>query len=492
MIIGQQKLSQQPQDLILTLLVALTALLPRLIGLTAFLTADEPKSWFGRSIQFLTALARADFAATFDSPAPGVTTMWAGSLGLLLEYARQGFPGSLPDFLAALPFDPLNPAILPLIRLPIVLVAVAAAPLTWWWGRRPLGRPAALLAALFLALDPFLLGLTRILGHDGLVTLFMWLSLLAIINYELSIINSTPNPLNPPNSPNPPFTPHSSLLIIISGLLGGLAFLTKYPSLFLGAFVAGSMLVAHWRSESPWRRWLPRWAIEVALWSLAAGAVFVLLWPAMWVDPVGRVTAIISDALRASGAPHPKGSFFFGQPVPDPGPSYYLLVTLFKTTPILWLGWLLALLGLLTGNRWTTPAPGWRQTTLTVLAFGLLYGLLVPVGGKKTGSIHCARLPRPHRSGRVGLRLALADAPPPIGHAGQWHSGRIGRRSGRAGAAHRPLLFQLLQPFVRWRPGSGPHHHRRVGRGVGSGRRLAQSAAPRRRSGGGGLVQHHL
>ena len=83
------------RDVLLALLVGLVALIPRLIGLNVFLTADEPKSWFGRSIIFLDALARADWAATFDSPAPGVTTMWAGSIGLLLEYARQGFPGSL-------------------------------------------------------------------------------------------------------------------------------------------------------------------------------------------------------------------------------------------------------------------------------------------------------------------------------------------------------------------------------------------------------------
>ncbi|HRV95097.1 MAG TPA: glycosyltransferase family 39 protein, partial [Anaerolineae bacterium] len=169
------------RDVLLALLVGLVALIPRLIGLNVFLTADEPKSWFGRSIIFLDALARADWAATFDSPAPGVTTMWAGSIGLLLEYARQGFPGNLTDFLAVIPFDPLDPSILPLIRLPIVLLATLTAVLTFWWGRAVFGRPAALLAALLIALDPFTLALTRILGHDGPVTLFMWLSLLAFL-----------------------------------------------------------------------------------------------------------------------------------------------------------------------------------------------------------------------------------------------------------------------------------------------------------------------
>ncbi|HMR66470.1 MAG TPA: glycosyltransferase family 39 protein, partial [Anaerolineae bacterium] len=220
------------RDLGLAFWVGLVALAPRLFGLEVFLTADEPKSWFGRSIQFLDALARGDWVATFDSPAPGVTTMWAGAIGLLLDYARQGWPGPLTGYLATVPFDPLDPAILPLIRLPIVLAATLTAVLTYWWGRAAFGRLAALLAALFIALDPFLLALTRILGHDGPVTLFIWLSLLAFLrsrqpgvgsreqgagsneqftisNEQLTISNEQISPLPPsnppiPQPPNPP------------------------------------------------------------------------------------------------------------------------------------------------------------------------------------------------------------------------------------------------------------------------------------------------
>ncbi len=359
-----QNLSKRIKNSLQVILIATVALLPRIIGLNLFLTADEPKSWFGRSIQFLDALARADFAATFDSPAPGVTTMWAGSLGLLLEYLRQGFPGSLTTFLANVPFDPLDPAILPLIRLPGVLLAALTAVLTYLWGRQVIGQAPALLAALLLALDPFLLALTRILGHDGLVTIFMWLSLLAFLRAQES------------NHFNRKF-------IIISGAMGGLAFLTKYPSLFLGAFIALMMFIFHWRWRQTWPKMLQSWAVDLALWSIAAGFIFVLLWPAMWVDPVGRVLAIFNDALRASGSPHQKGSFFFGHPVPDPGTSYYLIVTLFKTTPVLWLGWLLALIGLIVGWWRGQTQSSWYQSTLIALTFSLLFGLLVTVGGKK-------------------------------------------------------------------------------------------------------------
>jgi 4-amino-4-deoxy-L-arabinose transferase-like glycosyltransferase len=304
--------------------------------------------------------------------------MWAGSIGLLLDYVRQGFPGSLTAFLAAVPFDPLNPAILPFIRIPVVLAAVLTAVFTYLWGKNIVGRSAALLTALFLALDPFLLALTRILGHDGLVTLFMWFSLLAIINYQLTINK------NPESRRWPPGPKIQDLkFLLVSGALGGLAFLTKYPSLFLGAFVALTLLIYHWRCRQSWRQMTKRWVLDVAFWSLAAGLVFVMLWPAMWVDPVGRVLAIIDDALRASGAPHQKGSFFFGQPVADPGASFYLIVTLFKTTPVIWLGWLFLLIDFVLDWRRGALKRPWWQVALTLFSFSLLYGLLVTIGGKK-------------------------------------------------------------------------------------------------------------
>jgi hypothetical protein len=375
--------------------VFLLALAPRLPGLDVFLTADEPKAWFGRAIQFLDALARADWAATFDTPAPGVTTMWAGAIGLWLEYVRQGLPGgSLTTFLANVPFDPLDPGILPLVRLPIVLMAAATAPLTYVWGRPLWGHKAAILAALLLAFDPFLLALSRVLGHDALVAVFMWLSLLAFLRSADQLLIS--NSQSPPARWREPARPGlraggraiSNLqspnafdrrYIIVSGALGGLAFLTKYPSLFLGMFIAVTMLLLHAGRRQPWQRTLRAWIVDVALWSLVAGLVFVGLWPAMWVDPLGRVTSIVNDALHASGSPHPKGSFFLGQPVPDPGTSFYALVTLFRTTPLLWLGWLLA------GATYLAWRPRWThgRSALILLAFALLYGLLVTVGGKK-------------------------------------------------------------------------------------------------------------
>ncbi|MDX1522853.1 MAG: glycosyltransferase family 39 protein, partial [Anaerolineae bacterium] len=247
--------------LALSLILALALRLP---GLSVFLTADEARSWFGRSLIFLHSLATANLANTGPggdvpfienvslSPAPGVTTMWTGALGILIEYARQGFPGPLADFIVTVPFDPLDPAMLVWLRLPNVVLAAGAVGLTFWWSRPLLGRWGALLAAALVALDPFYLALSRVLGHDALVTTFMWLSLVALLRVLI---------------PGPPSTARGSQtrFLILSGVAAGLAFLSKYPAFFIAAFTALALLLGYLSQtpHQPIRSTLNRWIKDV-------------------------------------------------------------------------------------------------------------------------------------------------------------------------------------------------------------------------------------
>jgi hypothetical protein len=374
-------------DLFILLTCLLLALALRLPGLTVFLTADEARSWFGRSIIFLDSLARADFANTGPGgevayienvsigPAPGVTTMWAGALGILFEYWRQGAPLPLIEFLHKLPFDPLDPAMLFWLRLPGVLVAAAVVGLTYWWGRSLLGRWGAWLAAGLLALDPFYLALSRVLGHDALVASMMWLSLLAFWRATYQSNNS------------------DARFTIFSGFLAGLAFLSKYPALFIGVFIVAyhvmRVMYQTWRLRtSPFTLYALRamfW--PVILWSIAAEVTFIVFWPAMWVHPLDTVTVIFNDALRASGSSHPKGSFFLSQPVPDPGLWFYPLVAWLRTTPVVAVGVVLSLgqfvREVMRRLQKQEPAPDLLLSTFYLWAYVILYSLLVTYGGKK-------------------------------------------------------------------------------------------------------------
>ena len=72
----------------LTAIVAAT-LIPRLLHLDTFLTLDE-SLWLIRSRDLLFALLGQDWANTFQTGHPGVTTMWGGFLGLWGYGLAQG------------------------------------------------------------------------------------------------------------------------------------------------------------------------------------------------------------------------------------------------------------------------------------------------------------------------------------------------------------------------------------------------------------------
>ncbi|MBX0330887.1 DUF4832 domain-containing protein [Oscillochloris sp. ZM17-4] len=156
------------------LLVALAALIPRVVGLGQFVTIDEVGGWMLRSARFLAALGTGDLAATAQSAHPGVTTMWLGALGIALH-----------DALAARSLiDPADFATrLGLMQLMPALANAAAVVAGYGLLRRLLAPRLALLAALLWALDPFVIGFNRVLHVDGLMGSFATLSVLAACVY---------------------------------------------------------------------------------------------------------------------------------------------------------------------------------------------------------------------------------------------------------------------------------------------------------------------
>ena len=73
------------ENIVVGFFLFLVAFLPRAFGLNVFITPDE-YLWIERSGQFLAALLRADWAATFQVGHPGLTTRWTGVLGILATY----------------------------------------------------------------------------------------------------------------------------------------------------------------------------------------------------------------------------------------------------------------------------------------------------------------------------------------------------------------------------------------------------------------------
>src|SRR3972149_11603822 len=74
----------QHQILFSALIIFVAAFILRTGALKQYVTPDEPM-WVMRSLDFSTALAHGDWAATAQIGHPGVTTMWLGSLGIALK-----------------------------------------------------------------------------------------------------------------------------------------------------------------------------------------------------------------------------------------------------------------------------------------------------------------------------------------------------------------------------------------------------------------------
>ncbi|MFB0538382.1 MAG: ArnT family glycosyltransferase [Anaerolineae bacterium] len=374
------------ENIVVGCFLFLVAFLPRAFGLNVFITPDE-YLWIERSGEFLAALLRADWAATFQVGHPGLTTRWTGVLGILATYLPRLQTASGQLLVDGQPFQDLLadlsahlPEVLTATRYPTAILTSLGVVGLCFLVRLLFGQRAALLSAVIMALEPFYLALSRVIHHDALSTTFMALSLLSFMVHLRE---------------RRPF-----LYLALSGLMAGLALLSKSPSLFLVPFTALLSLGAYWLQKGSlwpldWRRTAElgrNWAI----WGLVAALVFVLLWPAMWVDPLDTIQGVIDKASGYAASPHERGNFFLGKVGLDPGPFFYPVALLFRLTPLTLLGLggsLLLLLGLSSEtyrNQRRIPNPlradphRWRVMQVFALwAFILLYVLFMTTGAKK-------------------------------------------------------------------------------------------------------------
>jgi 4-amino-4-deoxy-L-arabinose transferase-like glycosyltransferase len=354
---------------LLFLLLWMAAWLPRTVGLERFVTADE-RRWLTRSANFYQAIVHGDWPATFQREHPGVTIMWAGMAGLLTtfpEYAEQA-PGQFVDEREALeewlysetPHTPLG--LLAAGRWWIALSISLAIALSYFPLRRLLGESLAFFATLFIAWDPFVLALSRQLHPDGLIaslTTLAWLLWLAWL-----------------------YTGHRWRDLIGSGVLMGLAWLTKTPAIFL--VPAGGILLflpQIWRAK---RRSSPLTVADslraFVIWGAIATATFVLLWPAMWVDPLGTLRGIGLE-MGEYVAEHVNPNFFWGEITADPGPWFYPVAWWLRTSPAVVLGVILVI-----WLAWRRQLPAQllvRQSVLGLALFALIFALGMSVGSKK-------------------------------------------------------------------------------------------------------------
>jgi len=360
---------------LILLVLFLTTWLPRVVALDAFVTIDERK-WLARSANFYYALAHGDFANTFQREHPGVTVMWAGTLGLLQKFPSyvQQAPGyftwndqMIEAWLKA------NTTMTPLELLAagrwwIVLGVSVCLALAFLPLRRLLGDTLAAIAVLFIAWMPWSVALSRQLHPDGTVASLIFVALVFLLAWL--------------------YAGRRWRDLIASGIFMGLAWLTKTPSAFLVPIGAVLIALEGWRarrnaslnnphSPSPIRALF----FGYVLWGVVASATFFLLWPSMWVDPLGTFGRMTVEMETYVGG-HVNANYFLGQITDDPGLFFYPIAYFFRITPATVVGLIAAAVA---AFRRRTPfdRPLVRRTALGLLIFAAGFILLMTIPAKK-------------------------------------------------------------------------------------------------------------
>lgn len=253
------------------LAVFLSALVPRLIGLGTFLTADEG-TWVGRGVEFVRAGSEFRFNDTLLTTHPGIPTLWISGLTAAAVSAFREAPFH---------FDEIHRYV-HMVRIVLALLHASLIAGIFLVLRRLCSRPVALLAGFLLALDPFLIAHGKVVHVDALLAEFAALSLLLFLVAEGR---------------------GSGVALVGSAVFASFAILSKIPGLVLlpsVALIAFARRGAGHAAERAGRlRVLGQWFVILV-------ATTLVLWPGLlWVpDPVGNVLIVKRDLIVAVSTPH--------------------------------------------------------------------------------------------------------------------------------------------------------------------------------------------
>ena len=340
--------------------------LPRLGHLGQYVTADEPM-YLRESASFYYALSHGDFSSTFRVIQPGIPTLWTGAAGFLLRFPAYRHVGNteiadlhFKELLQEYQHSPLE--MLAFSRSLVVLITAVLMLACYYYAQRAFGALPSLVGFTIIALDPVLFAHGRLLASDWMLAGFAFLSLLALVDFNRY---------------------QRKRELVVSGLASGLACLSKTTGAFLIPMAGIMIMWCAWHTSGNRTAWIKRATTSLGIWFLSTAAVYVLFFPAMWVIPLKVLTRMLSFSLESASGEHNTNSFFNGRLFPggDIGWSYfyyYPLTFLWRTTPVVMIGIISALV------FWKTYRdPAKRIAILWLLFYCTLYTAVMTLSSKK-------------------------------------------------------------------------------------------------------------
>ncbi len=361
--------------LILLILVGLALFLPRIQALGTYATADEPQ-YLKKAASFYYLLKEGRFSETDLIVHPGVTSLWSGAIAFWWQ-----FPEYADSNLASYPiadgtFDKLLTKngvqayqMLAASRAVSIAIQCAMLLLAFHFGQQAFGLWGALLGILLVGLDPYYFANSRILQPDGMLAASLLLSLVACLSYLKT---------------------RSRFALVASAAAASLAFLSKVPGLSVVPIIGVSFFAEWWWGDRLERRTFRDFNLlfrDLMIWILVAVLVFFALWPVMWVDPLRAIGDLLHFTLASSGEVN-SPMFFNGKVLPtgEFGPQYfyyYPLTFLWRTTPVVFLGFCLGLLLLLRKPKQTPQDSRLRPHMLVFLLSALFILGMFTLSAKK-------------------------------------------------------------------------------------------------------------
>jgi hypothetical protein len=331
------------------ILIVLT-FVPRIADLGLFLGHDE-KMRNRQSLESFLAIVEGRWGDVYSSNFGGTNLTWARTGAKVIHFLwlrLQGVTVELPDMVNYGPeFDPLPGAVFN----GLLLLAV------FWFARKAFGQSIALVTTIILALDPYLLSESRILRTEAAYATFITLALISLAGYVRT---------------------RRRIYLAWSAFWSAWTIATKISGIMLAPVIGLVLLGMVWgiRSELvTTRRRLELLVIDMIVWSGVTIVCTFAIWPTLWVKPLQTFIDLYQFVIGwgLTGSPD-LVYFFMGRTVDGLPPVYYLLVLLFKTTPLVWLG-----LGAFAWALWRSRGgkPDITEPTWAGVPFPLAGGLIM-------------------------------------------------------------------------------------------------------------------
>jgi hypothetical protein len=330
------------------------------------------------------ALGQRDIRAIVTKYSPGITTIWAGvaSVHLLFPEYRgfgQGYLWNddlgVAEIMSEHGQSPME--ILVTGRIFTILGITATLLMVYFYSRRLFGVLPAVFSVLLISFEPFYLGHSRLLTHEGLIAPLLLLSVLSFATFLYQGRRKTD--------------------LFLSAFAGSIACLTKSTSTIIVPSIALICIIAYFEhvkkktgsEENKSQFQFSRTVLIVLIWIVIFIVVYTALWPPIWVAPLKTLDQIYGNAFRlvinetqpVGGLSEELSSFSLNWE----GFELYARVILTKTTPIIWVGFWIGLVAIIIDKKPVAVNLG-KRVVIYILVFGGLFYCMMSLGANKSAA----------------------------------------------------------------------------------------------------------